>query len=83
MIFPGLVLDRTAAIDAIAAAPRWATATFADRKTLALSEEVVALLYRATAQGEGDAKPYQALVTSVYVRRGGEWLLALHQQTPA
>jgi hypothetical protein len=26
--------------------------------------------------------PYQALVTSVYVRRDGEWLLSIHQQTP-
>ena len=51
-------------------------------RSLALSADVAALQYRASARREGDDSPYHALVTSVYVRRDGAWRLALHQQTP-
>ena len=38
------------------------------------------LTYRARAV-RGDTERYQALVSSVYVRRDGAWKLAFHQQT--
>ena len=82
MIFPGMVLDRQGTIEPIAAPPRWREADFDQQRTLALSNDVVALHYRATARREGDAAPYTAHVASVYVRRDDKWRLALHQQTP-
>jgi hypothetical protein len=38
------------------------------------------LHYSATARRE--EFPYRALATSVYVKRGDTWQLAVHQQTP-
>lgn len=80
MVFPGMVLDRAASIEAIGAAPRWTTVTFEDQRSVVLSGEVVVLHYRATARRE--EFPYQALATSVYVKRDDVWRLAVHQQTP-
>ena len=82
MVFPGMVLDRETTIQVIEAAPRWTSVSFDRQQLLALSAEAVAIHYRATARREGQAAPYEALVTSVYVRRQGEWTLAVHQQTP-
>jgi hypothetical protein len=82
MVFRGVALDRKQTIDSIAGAPRWTSVAFDQQRSLALSDDVVALHYVATAQREGDGSPYHALVTSVYVRRGADWLLAVHQQTP-
>ena len=82
MAFPGLVLDREAAIAAVAAAPRWKTPAFDQQRCIALSDDVVALHYHATARRDGEASPYRALVTSVYVRQDDEWRLAIHQHTP-
>lgn len=31
----------------------------------------------------GDDPEYNALITSAYVREGGEWKLTFHQQTPS
>jgi len=45
------------------------------------TDDVALLTYRASAV-RGDAEPYEALVSSGYVRRGGDWKLMFHQQTP-
>ena len=82
MVFPRMTLDRDQTIASIAGAPRWTTVTFDKQQCLPLSGEVIALHYQAVAERAGDPSPYRALVTSVYVRRGAEWLLAIHQQTP-
>ena len=47
-----------------------------------LSDDVIALHYHAVAERDGEPSPYSALITSVYIRRDAEWLLAIHQQTP-
>jgi hypothetical protein len=82
MVFPDLVLDRDGTIEAIAAAPRWMSVTFEQQRFVPLSDDAAAIHYRALARREDEPLPYQALATSVYVRRDGEWLLAIHQQTP-
>jgi hypothetical protein len=82
MVFPGMTLDRDRTIASIANAPRWATVTFDKQQCVPLSDDVIALHYRAVAVRVGDPSPYNALITSVYVRRNAEWLLAIHQQTP-
>ena len=81
MVFGFGVLERAAAIDAMAAAPPWSWFRLEQPRVVELSEEAAVLTYRATAQREGDAE-YSAWTTSVYVRFGSEWRLAFHQQTP-
>ena len=52
-----------------------------DNPAIPLSPDDSALVaYRATARRDGTT--YQALVASTYVREGGAWKLAVHQQTP-
>jgi hypothetical protein len=40
------------------------------------------LSYEASAKRGASGEAYHALVSSGYVKRGGEWKLAFHQQTP-
>ena len=80
VVVPGLVLDREATIEAIAASPGWDAATMDDARTLRLGDDVVAITYRFDGRRGDEA--YVALLSSVYVSREGRWLLAFHQQTP-
>jgi hypothetical protein len=50
---------------------------------MAYAAGFAARAYQATARREGDTSDYSAFVTSVYVRRGKGWQLAMHQQTPS
>jgi hypothetical protein len=44
--------------------------------------DTAALVYVGRGWREAGAAPFVAAMTSVYVRIGGEWKLALYQQTP-
>jgi hypothetical protein len=80
MVFPGIVMDKGAALDAIRGASPWST--FELRNVRSTADESVGLVtYEATAQ-RGDGPLYQAVMSSVYVRQGTEWKLLLHQQSP-
>jgi hypothetical protein len=46
-----------------------------------LGDGAAILTYRASAT-RPDGERYEALVSSGYVKRGSEWKLAFHQQTP-
>jgi hypothetical protein len=45
------------------------------------TDDVALLTYHASAV-RGDAEPYEARVSSGYVKRGGDWKMMFHQQTP-
>jgi hypothetical protein len=45
------------------------------------TEDVALLTYHASAV-RGKGEPYEARVSSGYVRRGGDWKMMFHQQTP-
>jgi hypothetical protein len=45
------------------------------------TEETATISYEASAR-RTDGKLYTALVSSGYVRRGQDWKMAFHQQTP-
>ncbi len=45
------------------------------------TEDVVLMTYHATAV-RADQEPYEARVSSGYVRRDGDWKMMFHQQTP-
>ena len=82
MIFPGgMVLDRDGAEKGLRDAPPWVRYQLSETRVLRLGEDAGVVVYRAEAQRDGE-EPYRALMTSTYVRDGGAWRLALHQQTP-
>ncbi len=78
----GAVLDRAEVVAALAEAPPWASYRLEDLRVVDTGPDSAALVYRGTARRDGQ-DPFAALMTSVYVRRGQEWRLALYTQTPA
>lgn len=77
----GQALDRTEVIASLGDAPPWQSYDISDVRAAALSDDAAILTYRGTGfRDEGE--PFRALMSSVYTRRGGEWRLALYQQTP-
>lgn len=81
MLLPGgmVIDDRGAVIDSMGGAP-WDSFELSDERVLTLGEDSAVVAYRATASRGGTE--YTALFASTYVRVGGAWRLALHQQTP-
>jgi hypothetical protein len=81
MLLPGALVidDRRAVVDSMRGAP-WDGVELADERVLELDDRTAVVAYRATATRVGQG--YEALFNSTYVREGGAWRLALHQQTP-
>ncbi|MBX3479948.1 MAG: hypothetical protein KF842_06080 [Caulobacter sp.] len=82
LAFTGMagVKDREAVARSTSGAARWTDLEVRPVGEIQLSDEAVIVTYEASARREGE--PYRALVSSGYVRRGGDWKLAFHQQTP-
>jgi Domain of unknown function (DUF4440) len=81
MIVPGMVIDRATFLQALAHEQPWANHRIEEPRTVRLTDESAALVYRVTAQRDGQPE-FAGLLTSVYVKRAGRWRLLLHQQTP-
>ena len=80
MVFPGTVMARAAALEAIRTTAPWSS--FELSEILVVGDAKAAVMaYRAAARRGGD-DPYVATMVSVYVRRDGRWRLLLHQQSP-
>lgn len=81
MLLPGglVIDDRAEVVRSMGGAP-WDDHELVDERVLELDDGVAVLAYRGRAR-RGDTD-YEALFTSVYVRAGGAWRLAVHQQTP-
>ncbi|HWB65462.1 MAG TPA: nuclear transport factor 2 family protein [Mycobacteriales bacterium] len=81
MLFPGglVIDDRKQVVESMGGSP-WVSFELSDERVLELGDCAV-VAYRATAERAG-ADPYTALSNSTYVREGGTWRLAVHQQTP-
>jgi hypothetical protein len=82
MAFGFGVLSREQALAAMSSAPPWATFEIDEPRVVELTADSAVVVYRVRAQRAGDA-PYEAVASSTFVRRGGTWQLAFHQQTPA
>lgn len=81
MAFPRTgILDRTAAIAALQAAPRWQEITMTERASIE-TDDVCVLAYHATARRAG-ADTYRAFCTTTWIQRAGDWRILQHQQTP-
>src|SRR5690606_39772911 len=70
MVLPVGVLDRDACVEAIAATPPWSRHELSDVRVIVLDEDSATVVYRATAQREGQPE-YRAIMSTTYVRRDG------------
>ncbi len=77
----GAVMDREQVVRALRDAPPWDEYSIADPRTVRLTDGAVALVYTGTGK-RGD-QTFVGVMTSVYVRSGDGWKLAVYQQTPA
>ena len=78
----GDVMDRSDVVEALRDAPPWSAYEIDDVRLLQLDEDSSAVVYIGTGHRGDDDHPFVGVMTSVYVRRDGDWKLALYQQTP-
>ena len=78
----GAVMTRKEVVDALAESPPWASYEIDDVQTVPVGDDAAALVYVGTGHRDADNPPFVGVMTSVYVRRDGDWKLALYQQTP-
>ena len=75
------VLSNEKVASTVASGARWKELDIEERGFLQPSPDTALLTYRADAV-RPNGERYRALVSSLYVKRGGKWKLAFHQQTP-
>lgn len=76
----GSVMDRGQVVDALSQAPPWDSYAIDAPSTIRLGDDAVALTYTGT--GVRGEQRFVGVMTSVYVRSGRDWKLAVYQQTP-
>ena len=81
VVVPGMCLTKTETVEAMDASPGWDAIELGDEQVVPLDDSVALLTYRFSGR-RGDDFEYTALMGSVYVRRGADWRMAFHQQTP-
>lgn len=62
--------------------PPWRTYEISGVRVISGGAESATLVYGGTAYCEGDEPAFVGVMSSVYVREGDSWRLALYQQTP-
>jgi hypothetical protein len=80
-VFPGMRLGKEDGVAAADQAPRWDNLDLTDEKLIEITEDVVALTYRAKGQREGQP-PYIGNISTVYRLENGEPKMIFHQHTP-
>jgi len=80
MAFPFGVMTKEEALSAMAEADPWSSYEMADPRVVMLSPDSGVVVYSVTAQRGGQA-PFSGILSSTFVRRGGDWRLAFHQQS--
>ena len=78
----GSVMDRDAVVTALGASPPWHRYDLADVRVVAAGDDAAALVYTGRAWRDEDGEPFTGAMTSLYVRDGTRWRLALYTQTP-
>ncbi|MFD1882551.1 DUF4440 domain-containing protein [Paracoccus pacificus] len=82
MAFPQTgILQGQQILEALSRAPRWQAVDMTARHS-AEGEGVVVIGYHAVAR-RADGEVYRAYCTSTWIRRGEDWRLIQHQQSPA
>ena len=78
----GAVMDRDAVVASLEHAPPWASYDIDDVRLVDAGPDGAALVYLGTGYHVGDQPAFVGIMSSLYVRRDGEWRLALYQQMP-
>ncbi len=76
----GMVMSRSEVVDALSDAPPWGSYAIDEPTTVPVGAEGVALVYLGTGRRDG-SEDFTGVMTSVYVRQGAGWRLAVYQQT--
>ncbi|WP_156250723.1 nuclear transport factor 2 family protein [Pseudactinotalea terrae] len=76
----GFAMDRAAVIASLDDAPAWDRYEITDERLIEPGDDCAILVYSGRAR-RGDEPEFHALMSSVYTRTGGQWRLALYQQT--
>jgi hypothetical protein len=81
MLMPGgmVIDDRATVVDSMKGEP-WSSYDLGEMRVFPLGDDAAVVWYSGRAT-RGDHE-YAALFNSTYVREGGNWRLAVHQQTP-
>jgi hypothetical protein len=82
MAFPFGILDRQAALQAIASARPWNDFVIRDPQVVELGSNSGVVVYSVVAQRAGH-ESYSAVISSTFVDSGNGWRLAFHQQSPS
>jgi hypothetical protein len=77
----GELMTRAEVIEALTAEPAWTSYSIDDARTVVIGRDSTALVYTGIGHRQGNAD-FVATMTSIYVREGEAWKLALYQQTP-
>ena len=80
MVFPGMVMNKETAVDTMRSVAPWSSYELTDVRVVRSGSAGLVTYGASAVRGEA---PYQATMSSVYVRIQGEWRLLLHQQSPA
>jgi hypothetical protein len=80
MVFPGVVMDKQTAIETMRRVTPWSSFSLSGVRVVVAGDTGL-VTYQATAERSGQPT-YAAIMSSVYVRVAGQWLLLLHQQSP-
>ena len=75
------LLDREQIAQSAGAGGRWQDLTM-ERKAMIRPAQTVAIICYGARARRSDGSPYHALVSTGYVRRGPDWKMTFHQQTP-
>lgn len=60
---------------------RWGDVQITGVRAIHLGRDAWLMTYTADAQWQGEIARHRALCSSAYVRAGGRWMLAFHQQS--
>ena len=61
----------------------WENYEISEVGAVSLAEDAALITYKVSAERAVGDEPFEAFVSSVYIRSDGPWLLAFHQQTLA
>ena len=80
-VFSMGIMGKDAAIASTSGAEvaKWTDVELSNPQLVELTPESAVLVYEGMAKRDGE--PYAANCSSTYVKRGGRWLMALHQQS--
>ncbi|MFB8280989.1 nuclear transport factor 2 family protein [Nocardia colli] len=78
----GMVMDRAEVVAALKDSPPWRIYEIRDPRVVDADADSKNLVYTGVAYGDAETPAFRGVMSSVYLRAGKGWKLALYQQTP-